>query len=729
MKNRGILKQWLISYILILILPVFFSLLVYFNAYTSIERITTDYNNKVLYDVTDKVASELAALQRMHNSIMIDSILSGLISNTQLNTDTYYNLNCAKKQLKIMNNSSYTNLYVYFKSNGYTVSGTTFDTLYDFYKTHFDGKYSYDEFASALDNLKDMDMSILSDTDGSIVLLQNVIHNSVPVDGVYTYFFINRSLFDSALNTGDGSVMLVKADNGEVVYCNRDYNGLDLSDKKYIKYERRAGKLTLSYYADRSVHFAPVRSIFKIIIINIILILLVGSVLVFVLLQKNYMPIKKLIKSFSLTGGSGNEFALIENTFNNITSEKNKLIDVLNTNTDIIKSNLLYNMLMGKRIDKNAKNSFNYYNIFDGTGNFAVVKCSITDFGVLSEGDDFENYDDAVIVHSGNYSLFNIFCELAVQANLVSFSTEIDDFLVCMVSSAECPELTETVKSVLQKTKEYMNKYFNISFVAGISAVKTEDTEVNEAYLESHEALEYCDIKEKHIVAYDEMKNRQGGLSKSFTFENKLELEAVIKTGDFILAEKKLNYYFKKYIDGEGISVNSAKLYLYDITITLLKLYSECAADSDAEEMALKFNQMIHSSTVSDMLSELRKTVETLCSMFDGKKHNDLVGEIRGYIDRHFCDYDLNINKIGETFGFAPSYISKMFKDECGEDISTYILKHRIAKSKELLLSTDKTVEEIAEEVGIYNKVTFTRNFKKLTNTTPGAYRKENGVG
>lgn len=62
MKNRGILKQWLISYILILILPVFFSLLVYFNAYTSIERITTDYNNKVLYDVTDKVASELAAL-------------------------------------------------------------------------------------------------------------------------------------------------------------------------------------------------------------------------------------------------------------------------------------------------------------------------------------------------------------------------------------------------------------------------------------------------------------------------------------------------------------------------------------------------------------------------------------------------------------------------------------------------------------------------------------------
>lgn len=70
-----------------------------------------------------------------------------------------------------------------------------------------------------------------------------------------------------------------------------------------------------------------------------------------------------------------------------------------------------------------------------------------------------------------------------------------------------------------------------------------------------------------------------------------------------------------------------------------------------------------------------------------------------------------------------------MFKDECGEDISTYILKHRIAKSKELLLSTDKTVEEIAEEVGIYNKVTFTRNFKKITNTTPGAYRKENGVG
>ncbi len=135
-----------------------------------------------------------------------------------------------------------------------------------------------------------MDMSILSDTDGSIVLLQNVIHNSVPVDGVYTYFFINRSLFDSALNTGDSSVMLVKADNGDVVYCNRDYNGLDLSDKKYIKYERRAGKLTLSYYADRSVHFAPVRSIFRIIIINIILILLVEACLFLSCFRKTTCP-------------------------------------------------------------------------------------------------------------------------------------------------------------------------------------------------------------------------------------------------------------------------------------------------------------------------------------------------------------------------------------------------------------------------------------------------------
>lgn len=732
MKNKGVLKQWLVSYVLILILPVLFSLLVYFNAYKSIEEISYNYNNKILFDVTDRVTSEIIDIQRIHNSVMIDSVLFGLINNDYYGADIYYNLNSAKKQLQIMSNSAHTYLYIYFEKNGYCVSNMTFDKFDSFYSTKFNEKYSYKEFLSLLKSLGNNEMHILNDNEGNVVLLQNIVYNSAPVDGVYTYFIIYKELFDSMLNEIESvgnSVLLIKSDKGEVVYCNKEYETLELNDDKFIEYSRRAGKLSLTYYADKAVHHAPVNSILRIIIINIILILLVGSILVYALLYKNYMPIKQLINNFSLKSDNDNdEFTLIGNVFDSITKEKKSLMEVLNSNSDIIKSNLLYNLLMGKRVDKSVRSSFNYYNIFDENSSFIVVKCSITDFGILSEDEYWDQYDDSFIVHSGNYSVFNILCELLTQQNLIAFSTEIDDYLVCIVSDSNNSNILDTVKGCLYKVEEYMLEYFNISFVAGISSIKKGDNDVNAAYIESQEALEYCDFKDKHVVAFDDMVKIQTNSGHSFAFENKFELEMVIKTGDFALANKRLDMYLSEYIDDPEVSVNTAKLYIYDMIINVLKIYSEHVNDSDTEDILSNFTQTISTSTISEMIAELRKTLQILCSFYDQKKPNTRIEEIHNYIDEHYCDYDLNINKIGEMFDFAPSYISKMFKQSFSEDISTYIMTLRIAKSKELLLHTNKTVEEIAEIVGIYNKVTFTRNFKKITKTTPGAYRRENGI-
>jgi YesN/AraC family two-component response regulator len=48
----------------------------------------------------------------------------------------------------------------------------------------------------------------------------------------------------------------------------------------------------------------------------------------------------------------------------------------------------------------------------------------------------------------------------------------------------------------------------------------------------------------------------------------------------------------------------------------------------------------------------------------------------------------------------------------------------RIDKAKKLLLSTDKTVNEISINVGYENSSFFTRLFKKNTGLTPAKWRK-----
>lgn len=55
------------------------------------------------------------------------------------------------------------------------------------------------------------------------------------------------------------------------------------------------------------------------------------------------------------------------------------------------------------------------------------------------------------------------------------------------------------------------------------------------------------------------------------------------------------------------------------------------------------------------------------------------------------------------------------------------IARLRMAKAKELLLTTDLHVSKIALQVGYASSGTFIRGFKKLEGVTPTQYRREHG--
>jgi len=50
----------------------------------------------------------------------------------------------------------------------------------------------------------------------------------------------------------------------------------------------------------------------------------------------------------------------------------------------------------------------------------------------------------------------------------------------------------------------------------------------------------------------------------------------------------------------------------------------------------------------------------------------------------------------------------------------------RIDRAKTLLRETNRTIEEIAEEVGFLSSTSFIRSFGKYEKITPGSYRKIN---
>ena len=97
--------------------------------------------------------------------------------------------------------------------------------------------------------------------------------------------------------------------------------------------------------------------------------------------------------------------------------------------------------------------------------------------------------------------------------------------------------------------------------------------------------------------------------------------------------------------------------------------------------------------------------------------------EIHQYIETHYME-PLTVSSLAETYGLSPNYFSSVFKKKAGCNFITYLTKIRIEKSKQLLLETDLTVQQIAEKVGYYSNSFFIRTFKKQENITPLEYRK-----
>lgn len=93
------------------------------------------------------------------------------------------------------------------------------------------------------------------------------------------------------------------------------------------------------------------------------------------------------------------------------------------------------------------------------------------------------------------------------------------------------------------------------------------------------------------------------------------------------------------------------------------------------------------------------------------------------YIRGHYAQ-NLTLESLAGMVHLSPSYLSRIFKQYNGENISTFVQKVRIEVACEMLRNTNQKTYEIAQTVGIDNPVYFSRLFKKTTGYSPTDYKK-----
>ncbi len=87
-------------------------------------------------------------------------------------------------------------------------------------------------------------------------------------------------------------------------------------------------------------------------------------------------------------------------------------------------------------------------------------------------------------------------------------------------------------------------------------------------------------------------------------------------------------------------------------------------------------------------------------------------------------DSDLSLNTLAEVAGLSPHHFHRLFRESVGETTKRYVQRLRLDRGAFLLSIVDRSVLEIALEVGYQNHETFSRAFKRRFNKTPSAYRR-----
>ena len=104
------------------------------------------------------------------------------------------------------------------------------------------------------------------------------------------------------------------------------------------------------------------------------------------------------------------------------------------------------------------------------------------------------------------------------------------------------------------------------------------------------------------------------------------------------------------------------------------------------------------------------------------KKQN--LDPIRNYLDKHYTE-KVSLDALADQFFISKFYLTRVFKEQYGVSINTYVLNLRITKAKQMLRFTDKKLEDIGYQCGLGAPHYFSRIFKQIEGITPSEFREK----
>lgn len=101
------------------------------------------------------------------------------------------------------------------------------------------------------------------------------------------------------------------------------------------------------------------------------------------------------------------------------------------------------------------------------------------------------------------------------------------------------------------------------------------------------------------------------------------------------------------------------------------------------------------------------------------------VEETLRYIDTHYME-PIRAEEMAKRLGISRSYLSRLMQEYGDFSLMEYLRKVRLEHGRIELITTNRTVAEIAKAVGYRDAGAFSKYFRAIYGTSPGQYRSIN---
>lgn len=315
-------------------------------------------------------------------------------------------------------------------------------------------------------------------------------------------------------------------------------------------------------------------------------------------------------------------------------------------------------------------------------------------------------------------------------------------------------EVSDTQKELIRRLKECVEKDAEHTWFIGAGRTVGRISDIGKAYNSANKALSSRFITGMNrVVTADETDSVKRDLSglqvsplpaearvsekdaaaldidQAVTNDNSRKmLEEYLRTGTLEEAEPFLEGLFQSI--GED-NLNSYLLLTYlsmDMYFTMVRFLKDMGRQvNEIDKKCGDINSLLKGRITAEQarsyLTSYLKEVIALRDHNTEKRYGKILRQAVSYIDTHFDQEDISLNRVAQTVGMSPNHFSSIFSQEMGTTFIEYLIGKRMERAKELLRTTQLRSSEVAYRVGYRDPHYFSSTFKKIQGMTPREYR------